>query len=238
VPSELAAQSLRLRLDEDLDPSVARLVERDLDAIAATLEGWGRFTAPVRLASAPDLAELRLLAGGPTDGPLCAVATPNLVALLEPARWPHPPADHELRVVLTHELAHALLFQRCAPAGRLGAVALPCWFREGMAVRVSEGRPDPGRRLRVAARGDFAALAEADAGTIAADPDAVYDAATTLFDHWMTAHGDRRLTGLCRAMRAGSSFDAAHRAATGVGARAWLQQAVMSLRAHALDGLR
>lgn len=238
MPTELVAGSLRLCCDADLDPSILRLLQRDIDAIADTLDAWGRFLAPVRVASAADLDRLRHLADAPTDGPLCAVATPGLVALLEPRRWPTPPADHQLRLVLTHELAHALLFQRCAPVGRQGAVALPCWFREGMAMLATEGRPDSRRRMIAARQVELATLAHADAATIAADAEAVYEAALTLFDAWYEHFGSRRLGTLCRAMRAGLGFDEAHHVATGVGPRRWVDATIASLSAHARDDVR
>lgn len=227
---------LSLELAATLDLEIIALIRREFAAICATLQPWGRFLAPVELCSAPDLDTLRARAGGPTDGVLQAAATATTVVVLAPANWPSPPSGLELRRVLTHELAHALLFQRCAPPGRSAPVALPCWFREGMALVASEGRPDVRRRLRAAQRADLLALADADAAAIAQAPAATYDVAATLFDAWYERFGTRRLRELCRAMRDGHRFGDAFARACGLAESGWLEATAAALSAHAHDG--
>lgn len=230
-----AVTGLELQLDRQLDRDVCSLLDRELDAIAGPLRNWGRFSAPIALVSADDPDAIQQLARAPVDGPLCAAATPTLIALLTPARWPRPPSDHELRIVLCHELAHVLLFQRCAPLERTGAVALPCWFREGMALVASEGRPSTAVRRQVAAWTDVAVLADADAALVAADTGRVYAAAHVLFDHWHEHHGIRRLGALSRWMRAGAGFERAYVEATGEGSAAWVAATMTQLRRWATD---
>ncbi len=229
------ASGLDLRWSPDLDAEVASLLLRDLEAILAPLAAFGRFSQPLTLLTVDDQQALAALAEAPVDGPLCAAATPTRLVLLRPCKWPRPPADHVLRTVLCHELAHALLFQRCAPPGRLGAVALPSWFREGMAVVASEGRPSPARQRQVGLRRDAEALADADALAMAQQPDAVYAVAAVFFDRWLQAFGDRRLATLCRAMRQGRSFSDAFAVATSQPAQAWLAASHSALRAWATD---
>ena len=230
-----AVTGLELQLDPGLDIDVSSLLERELDAIAAPLRTWGRFSAPIAVVSAHDQEALQRLARAPVDGPLCAAATPTLIALLAPSRWPRPPADHELRIVLCHELAHVLLFQRCGPAERGNAVALPCLFREGMALVASEGRPPTQLRRQVAAWTDVPSLAEADAVLVASETARVYAAAHVLFDHWHEHHGIRKLGALSRAMRAGAGFERAYVEATGEASMSWLSATMGQLRRWATD---
>ncbi len=230
-----AVTGLELRLDPQLDADIVSLLERELDAIAAPLRTWGRFSAPIAVVSADDQDALQQLARAPVDGPLCAAATPTLIALLTPTRWPRPPADHELRIVLCHELAHVLLFQRCGPVERSGAVALPCWFREGMALVASEGRPPTALRRQVAGWSDVPALAEADAALVAGETARVYAAAHVLFDHWHEHHGIRKLGALSRLMRAGAGFERAYVEAMGEASGAWLTETMRQLRRWATD---
>jgi hypothetical protein len=231
-----ASGGLNLQLAAELHPRIRALLERELDGIAALLAPWGRFVGPVRVRSAESVDALRLLAGGPTDGVLHAAATGEAIALLAPERWTTPPGDHEIVRVLAHELAHALLFQRCSPAGRQTPVALPCWFREGMAVVASEGRPDGRRRIEAAARPDWLALAHADAAAIARAGLAVYDVAATLFDAWFERYGIRSLHALAREMRSGRSFADAFMRACGVDESGWLAETCAHLGALARDG--
>ena len=136
---ETTRGNLQLRLTDELDPVVADLCRAELDHIASSLAPWGRFSFPVTIATAVSMAPLAREASAPVDGLLCAVPEPTRVTLLRPSAWVAPPSRLALRITLTHELAHSLLFQRCAPPDRTIPVALPTWFREGMAVLVSEG---------------------------------------------------------------------------------------------------
>jgi hypothetical protein len=235
-----AAGGPRIGLDPDNGDALNALLDLELEGVAPALAPWGRFNTPVTLRAVDDVAALRALAEGPAHGALCAAATRDAVLLLRPERWPTPPDRIELRRVLCHELAHVLLFQRCAPAGRDRPVAISTWFREGMAVVASEGRPDARRRQRAAGHPDGAALALADAATLGDHPEAAYDLAATLFAAWYEAAGARGLGALCRAMRAGASFEQAHQQAVGQAEAAWLAGALAELArwAGAGSGLR
>lgn len=232
--------NLRLRLSATLSPDLAELCTLELDHFADCLAPWGRFLRPVRVASAASMSALIEGASAPVDGSLCAIAELDRITLLAPAAWSTTPGRLQLRTTLTHELAHCLLFQRCAPPGREGPVALPTWFREGMALVASEGAPTREVRRRLGAElGDATLelhkLADADAALIGQHAAACYDAAALLFARWYHGFGQRRLGALCRHMRTGHPFAVAFRMACGLSSEAWLAQAVTDLRAELTD---
>lgn len=227
------AAALTLQVHGPLDPTVAALLVRELDGLGATLQPWGRFTRPVRLQTTALQADLRAAASCATELHLHGVATLDGLLLLAPTAWLTPPAAHELTRLVLHELAHVLLFQRCAPAGATAAAYLPTWFREGMATVVTDGPPHPGLRRRLAAHPDLDALPGASDAVMTADPEACYDAAALLFQAWSDRFGARGLATLCRAMRSGHAFAAAHAQATGLTEAAWLAGWLTSVRSEA-----
>jgi hypothetical protein len=125
------------------------------------------------------------------------------------------------------------MFQRCAPPSRDRAAPLPVWFREGMAAFVAEGPPSPNLRRRVAQRPDLAALARADAAVMAADSPTVYLVGRLLFAGWLERFGDRRYAALCREMRGGAGFRAAHQKACGVSDEAFIVAWTAAVQAEA-----
>lgn len=178
------AAGLRLWVHASVDAITAGLLRTELDAITDPLLPFGQFRGEVAWHGAVDQQTLARAAMAPVDGPICAAATHTTVVSLSPALWPVPPATHELRCALCHELAHVLLFQRCASPGRAAPPALPTWLREGMAIVASEGRPPAARRQFVAGLSHLAEIACADARLVARDPVEVYAAAGVLFDRW------------------------------------------------------
>ena len=227
--------NLCLRLADQLDPVLAELCRAELDHIADCLAPWGRFVAPVTIASAVSMNQLAREASAPVDGILCAVAEPTRVTLLRPAAWLTPPSLLALRSTLIHELAHSLLFQRCAPANREHPVALPTWFREGMAVLVSEGPPTAGHMRRLDGRLLLRQLACADASLVGQDARACYDLGHLLFFRWHDTFGSRRLGSLCRHMRAGHTFDRAFGLSCKLPMEMWLTAAIAQLRVGLTD---
>ena len=224
------AADLELILDEQLDGQIRATCEREFEGMAATLSDWGRFRRPVRLASVSDRAELSAASACPSEGILRAVAGLESLLLLDPSAWGRAPSPLEIEQTLTHELAHVLLFQRCAPPASQREVRLPTWFREGMAIVVAEGAPAPGQRRQLADYPALDALPDADGALIDKDPVAAYAVAPQVFQSWLERFGSRRLSALCRAMRAGHGFEAAHKRACGVGAEFWIKEWVVALR--------
>ena len=227
------AADLELILDDQLDGQVRATCEREFDGMVATLSDWGRYRRPVRLASVSDRNALSAASPCPTEGLLRAVAGLESLLILRPAAWGRAPSPLEIEQTLTHELAHVLLFQRCAPPGSQREVHLPTWFREGMATVVAEGPPAPGQRRQLADHPALDALPDADGALIDRHPGAAYAVANQAFQSWMERFGSRRLSALCRAMRAGHGFVAAHERACGVSAEVWTRQWVVAVRQEA-----
>ncbi len=225
--------ALELLLDDDLDPRVRRLCERELHGIATTLSDWGRFRRPVLLRTVRDRSRLLADSPCPTEGLLKAVAGLERLTLLAPDCWGSPPAPMELERTLLHELAHVLMFQRCAPPSSTREVHLPTWFREGMATVVAEGTPSPGGRRPLADHPALDDLLDAGAPLIDRYPVAAYAVATLAFQNWLERFGSRRLSALCRAMRGGHSFDAAHARACAMPVATWTAQWVADVRREA-----
>lgn len=227
------AAGLELILDDQLDPQVHATCEREFDAMVATLSDWGRYRRPVHLATAADRARLSAASPCPTEGLLRAVAGLESLLILEPSAWGRAPSPLEIEQTLTHELAHVLLFQRCAPPESQREVRLPTWFREGMATVVAEGAPAPGQRRQLADHPALDDLPDADGPLLDQHPGAAYAVATQLFQSWLERFGSRRLSALCRAMRAGHGFEAAHQRACGMVPETWTKAWVVALRQEA-----
>ena len=227
--------NLRLLLASDIDPKVAELCRAELEHLGDCLAPWGRFLAPVTVATVASMRQLARASSAPVDGLLSAVAETQRVTLLCPDAWINPPSRLALRQTLAHELAHCLLFQRCAPPGREPPVALPTWFREGMAVLASEGAPTAGLWRRLDGRGDLHALAGADASLVGQDARTCYDLAHLLFFRWHDTFGARRLGSLSRQMRAGHPFETAFRVACKLPVEIWLAATIAQVRQGLTD---
>ncbi len=214
-PSNQAA--LDLRTDPTLDPAVRAVLERQLDGIAATLARWGKFSRPVHLTTTDDRNNLSVDQSQPWHNSLRGVATLDSVVILQPKLWVGVYAPNSLEELLLHELAHVLLFQRASADDAKTMPYFPTWFREGMATLVAEGSPDARWRRELGAHPQLDLLADADEELVAQHGDAVYRHAAILFALWMDLFGSSGLATLCRAMRKGHSFAAAHLKASGMG---------------------
>jgi hypothetical protein len=225
-----AAAGLVVVLVEPLDPFVRSLLGRELDGMARVLSQWGHFRRPVRVATVHSQTELRAAAACPTDLQLHAIASLDGLLLLAPQAWSLPPASHAFEQVVLHELAHVLMFQRCAPVDATTAAYLPTWFREGMATVVAGGAPHPALRRSLADHPALDTLPTATDKQMTDDPDACYTAAALAFQTWMERFGNRKLSALCQAMRNGHRFGPAHERACGETEEAFLRDWVQSVR--------
>lgn len=227
------AIDLDLHCDADDHGALAALLHREIDALVSALRPWGRYGAPVHLRMAPSQAALRQGAPRPTALNLRALAAVDGIALLDPRLWLPPPTEREITRTLLHELAHVLLFQRCTAAQAQEAAYIPTWFREGMALIVADGAPPPGLRRTIAAHPRLSELPDADDALIALEPHACDQVAALLFAAWMDRFGALGLTALCRAMRSGHAFGAAHEKACAQTASSWTASWIAEVRREA-----
>lgn len=233
---QAATAGLVLDVVEPVDHAVLSCLEREIDGMAAELERWGRFSRPVALRVVGDQDGLRALAPCPTRLQLAGVAAVVELAVLAPARWPLVPTGRQLRQTLLHELAHVLLFQRCVAPEVERPPVLPTWFREGMASVVADGAPAPNRRRELGNHPQLALLPDASDADMVADAEASYLLAGLLFQAWLDQFGRAGLHALCRSMRAGHGFAAAHRHACGRSPEAFVQPWLQAVRQEAASG--
>lgn len=194
-----SAPGLVFLLPDDLDHVSRAFVLENVQTLAEHLRPWGRFRQPVVLQSVADPQALTAHLAQPSRAELRAVAALDRVVFCT------PPDAESVRALLLHELAHVQCFQRCTPPhGRVPY--LPTWFREGIALHVAHGRPEPKERRKLAVHPDLALLANADDSQIARDPAATYALAAHLFTAWHDRFGAVGLTGLYAAMRQGHPF--------------------------------
>ncbi len=193
------APGLLLHLPADMDAATRAFVLDNVEALTEPLLPWGRFRQPVLLQTVADAEALQERLVLPSHAELRAIAGLDRVVF-----W--PPADPDaLRLLLVHELAHVQCFQRCTPPhGRVPY--LPTWFREGLALHVAHGRPDPLARRPLARHRDLALLPNANDALVARDPTATYALAAHMFTAWHDRFGTVGLTGLYAAMRQGHPF--------------------------------
>jgi hypothetical protein len=197
LPTSFA--SLSLLLPDALDPALHAWLQQNVEALVEPLRPWGKFRQPVLLEPVADAAALSADLPQPSHLELRAVAA------LDRVRFVLPSTPDELLSLLHHELGHVQCFQRCTPPhGRIPY--LPTWFREGLALRVAHGRPEPQARRPLAAHPQLALLPNADDAQIARDPTATYALAVHLFTAWHDRYGTLGLTGLYAALRQGHPF--------------------------------
>jgi len=202
--------ALDLHTDAALDPVVHALLERQWDGITATLARWGKFSRPVHLTSAADRSDLSQHCQLPWHNTVRGLATLDNLKVLQPRLWLGVQGPRALEELLLHELAHVLLFQRASAADATAMPYFPTWFREGMATLVAEGPPEARWRRDLAHHAQLDLLADADDELIALHGDAAYQHAAILFAAWMDRFGSSGLAAVCREMRKGHSFAAAH----------------------------
>ena len=221
-----SAPGLVFLLPDDLDAASRAFVLDNADALAEHLQPWGRFRQPVLLQSVGDPRALHAELAQPTHLELRAVATLDRVVFCPPE------TTDDLRVLLLHELGHVQCFQRCTPThGRVPY--LPTWFREGLALRIAHGRPEPKERRQFAHHPDLAQLPNADDAQIARDPQAAYALAAHLFTAWHDRYGTVGLTGLYAATRQGHPFATAFQRACHQRLNEYVEQWLAAVRREA-----
>ena len=197
---------MQIHLSPTINSEVASFWATFSDDVLGGLKAWGTPRRPVLIQSVESFDALNAEATAPVDGLLYGLADLSTVTILAPSRWPDPPDSATLKRVLTHELAHVILFQRCGPPSRTLPVALATWFREGMAVLASDGAPTIRVYRNVGDPEYWLMNATADAARFAVAAEQCYHVAHLLFYQWFERYGARKLARLCREMRDGASF--------------------------------
>ena len=218
--------SLTLLLAEPFDPRVRAWLQQNVDALVEPLRPWGKFRQPVLLEPVADAAALA------ADLPQPSHLELRGVAALDRVRFVVPQNLDDLLPLLRHELGHVQCFQRCTPPhGRIPY--LPTWFREGLALHVAHGRPEPQARRPLAAHPHLALLPNADDAQIARDPTAAYALAAHLFTAWHDRYGTLGLTGLYAALRQGHPFATAFQRSCQLRANEYIEAWLAAVRREA-----
>lgn len=140
------------------------------------------------------------------------------VELEAPTAWGGDRAPYHVVELLSHELTHVVMYQRVADRETWTGVAIPLWFREGMASVTSEqgyrrmSGPDLGAWLRANPAHD-PWLGHDSLGS--RGQPVVYGAAHRAFERLLSRVSDAGVLQLLDLMRAGKAFDAAFAEAAG-----------------------
>ena len=219
------------------DARAAAQVARALEAALPRLERWGGLAAPVTVAIHPDHAHLERAVRREGYSWLRAWARYGRIDLQSPRTWRLLGAsDADVAELVTHELAHCVMYQRAGDEHSWPFRGEPLWFREGLASVTAEqayrrGTLEQLRRNWAAQRDADAAFPPAgeDGGAAAGDPianpeplyrrhaDLVYDAAHHAFAYLLERHGEARVRRVIALMGSGRGFARAFEEAIGTG---------------------
>ena len=231
------------------DSEAARQIERSLERAVHTAERWGELSAPVLITIHPTHRDLEAAARR-DDAWLRAWARYASVDLQSPRTWSSGAAsDAQMTELLSHELAHCVMFQAVKRDGRPGR-AIPLWFREGMASAAAGQEygwvsPEAIRRLYLEdppgggsepLREDALAASGSPRGS---EPDLVYAAAARTFRSLLDRFGDEPVRRVMAGMSAGDGFSEAFRQATGISVQQFegdFEERVLGLR-HPTTGV-
>lgn len=132
------------------------------------------------------------------------------VELEAPSKWGGDRSPQNVVELLSHELTHVVMYQRVAEPDTWADIAIPLWFREGMASVTSEqgyrrmSGTELGRWLRLHPDHDPWLRAELLGSR---QQPVVYGAAHRAFEHMLSSVGDAGVLTLLENMRKGQSFE-------------------------------
>jgi hypothetical protein len=233
-PVPIAGTSLTLEAESADDAAeLARLAPLAFEALAP-LQRWGGLRAPTRIVIVPDHATLEARVLHSAFGWLRAWARYDVVYVQSPRSWglgARPSLD-ELRSILTHELAHCVMYQAISDGSNWSRREIPLWFREGFASWTAQqaGKRLSPEALSTALRAhlDLDPIGNAE-GLYRDQEPLVYGAA-----HWAFARleqqGDDRILALLTTMRSGWSYPVAFAQVYGVEPSAYEAEALAALR--------
>jgi hypothetical protein len=223
------------------DEASAEAVVRALGPAVARTARWGGLAAPVTIAIHPSHAHLEEAVRRPGFGWLRAWARYGRVDLQSPRTWRLLGASQaEVEELVTHELAHCVMYQQASDEYRWASLREPLWFREGLAsVTAGQGYrrgtlEDLWRAYAEGGAGDPRPDAPGEAGGAAGvDPiadaealylrrsDLVYDAAHHAFRFLLDRYGEARVRRVLALQSGGAPFEDAFREAFGIGEAAF-----------------
>lgn len=217
LESPLGRVELRAVDEASLD---AQRLQVALDRAVEAVGRWGALPDGVTLYLLEDHAQLERVVRRPGYAWLRAWARYDAIYLQAPSTWPGRPATQaDLDELVLHELTHCVVYQRASTRGRWEALALPMWFREGMASwTAKQGWRWP----------SLTDVARELAGLPGADPlrdgerlskhheRLVYGAAHHAFTFLVRRYGEVGVQRLLDALKQGARFEDAFAQATGV----------------------
>lgn len=213
LPSSVSVGHSLLTIDAEAPgerDELPRLATLAAEALAA-IQPWGGLRVPTRITVLPDHAELERRTLHPRYGWLRAWARYDQVYLQSPRTWRFlfRPTDRQVREVLTHELTHCAMYQAVSDGSGWSELAIPLWFREGMAswtAREGDVRyPVEDLHQFLTEHPDLDPLRQADR-MVQNDSRLVYSAAHWAFDR-LAQRGPERIDRLLEDLRGGQSFE-------------------------------
>lgn len=188
------------------DEADAAVVARALEpALSQVVRRWGALREPTRLVVVPDHAALEEAVDRPGWGWLRAWARYDVVFVQAPSSWgPVIGRERALHELLTHELSHVAMYQRCAEPESWQRKQVPLWFREGLASVTAEQawrRATERELARILWRQPNLSLLRADDETYRLDSGAVYGAAHHAYAFLERRYGAGRVRAMLDLMR-------------------------------------
>jgi hypothetical protein len=188
---------------------------------------WGALRYPVTVKVHPSHAALEEAAHQQNVPWMRGWARFDEIELETPSGWGGDRVPQNVTELLSHELTHVVMYQHISEPDAWTRVAIPLWFREGMAsVTSHQGyRRMTGKQLgewlRAHPGEDPWLGAEVLAHT--AQP-VVYGAAHRAFERLLDLHGDAGIQVMLDALRNNDAFDVAFARAAGMPPQAFLAQ--------------
>jgi hypothetical protein len=219
------------------DEAAAEQVVRALDAAVARTARWGGLAAPVTITIHPTHEALEAAVRRPGFDWLRAWARYGRVDVQSPRTWRFLGASEaEVAELVTHELAHCVMYQRGSDEFGWASRGEPLWFREGLAsVTAEQGYrrgtlEDLWRFYRTGGAVEAGPPAPGDeaGGAAGADPivnpealyrrrsGVVYDAAHHAFAFLLDRYGEARVRRVLALTAGGATFPDAFREAIGI----------------------
>ena len=197
----------------DPDSSALAAIAQAVESAAPPIGRWGKLRSSVKIEVLPSHELLEQAVNRPGYDWLRAWARYDEVFIQSPRSWGFiGPTQGEINELLTHELAHCMMYQQSSDPLNWSEKEFPLWFREGMAsYTAGQGYRWPNveqlaRFLETHPKDD--PIARADA-LYKEQSDIVYSAAHHAFVYLVRRYGEAGVRDILHAMRPGPSFSEA-----------------------------